>query len=63
MKKHDRAEIRMFQVQPPRCECGKIGYDKKGAQTAANLRMKLEHKKLRIYNCPYTVFWHLTKQL
>lgn len=39
----------------------KICYDKKGAVTARNLRMKNSRLKLRVYCCPECGFWHLTK--
>lgn len=45
------------------CKNGKVIYDKKGANTAANLRFKEDHIKLRIYQCEYDNHWHLTKQL
>lgn len=38
---------------------GKVCYDKKGAQTAANARMREAHEPLRIYPCPCGS-WHLT---
>lgn len=41
---------------------GKPIYDKKGAQTAKNKRMKQDHVKLRIYHCTYCNGWHLTSK-
>ena len=47
-----------------RCSCGKPIYDKKGATTAKNFRMRVDHKKLRIYECPLANGgWHLTHLL
>ena len=43
------------------CECGKIGYDKKGAITAKNKRWRDEHEKLRVYQC-HGKFWHLSSR-
>ena len=45
----------------PMCECGKIGYDKKGAITAKNKRWHDEHEKLRVYQC-HGKFWHLSSR-
>ena len=42
------------------CSTGKVRFDKKGAQTSKNFRMKREHTKLRIYNCPECNGWHLS---
>lgn len=39
---------------------GKVMYDKRGAQTAANHRYKQDRVKLRIYPCGGD-HWHLTK--
>ena len=44
-------------------ESGKPIYDKKGAQSAINLRMKRDHTKLRMYHCDKCNGWHLTKQM
>lgn len=41
---------------------GKVMFDKKGAQTAANHRMNEAHENLRIYHCGYCNHWHLTSQ-
>lgn len=38
----------------------KVIFDKKGARTAANERLRREHEALRIYPCPYCKHWHLT---
>lgn len=46
-----------------RCESGKIKFDKKGAQTAANKRWELEHVELKIYECKWCFFWHLSSNL
>ena len=50
-------------VHNPTCVCGKVMFDKKGAQSKRNslLRMGRE-KNLRIYQCPQSDGWHLTKQ-
>jgi len=37
-------------------------YDKKGAQSAKNFRMRSAHTILRIYNCPDCNLWHLTSK-
>ncbi len=47
---------------PPKCK-GKVKYDKKGAQTVKNDRMRMEHTELRIYHCPLCNGWHVTKDL
>lgn len=39
---------------------GKVQYDKKTAQTAANKRYADDHVELRIYQCPSCNWWHLT---
>ncbi len=57
-----RETIRFFNKEPNKCD-GKTCYDKKGAQTAANLRFKNAHQKLRIYPCPQGNHWHLTSKL
>lgn len=41
---------------------GKISFDKKGAQTAANKRWAEDHVQLRIYECRCGG-WHLTSRL
>ena len=44
-----------------RCACGKVMFDKKTAQTKRN---QLEHQgreRMRIYQCPESDMWHLTK--
>ena len=44
--------------------CDKVAYpSKREAQTAANLRFKQDHVKLRLYECPDCKAWHLTKIL
>ena len=46
---------------PIRCSVsGKIMFDKRSAQTAANKRYDDDHVELRIYECPYCHRWHLT---
>lgn len=45
-----------------RCS-GKVAYDKKGAQSAKNLRYKQDHVQLRIYSCPKCNMWHLTSKI
>lgn len=63
MKKSTRAELRIFQYME-RCMCGKPVYDKKGAVTARNLRMRNAHMKLRVYECSSgSGHWHLTKKI
>lgn len=52
-----------YAVKVPAKYCfasGKVCYDKKGAQTAANARMDEAHEVLRIYPCPNCHTWHLT---
>jgi len=44
-----------------RCQ-GKVKYDKKGAVTARNLRMKQARIYLRIYPCHLCNGWHLTSE-
>lgn len=45
------------------CSCGKISFDKKGAQTKRNQLLKWGNQRnLRIYQCPESDTWHLTKQ-
>lgn len=41
------------------CSNGKVMYDKRGAQTARNRRLKRE-PYLRIYQCEHGNHWHLT---
>lgn len=43
------------------CE-GKVCFDKRGAETAANKRWNEDRVELRIYACPNCRFWHLTKK-
>lgn len=46
------------------CECGKVGFDKKGALTKRNSLLKLGNvRKLRVYPCPKSNLWHLTKSV
>ena len=52
----------MFKPEAEYCN-GKRAYDKKGAQTAANLRWKQAREELRIYQCEEGDHWHLTKQM
>lgn len=45
----------------PICKCGKVGFDKKSAQTKANWLVKRgKEKRLRIYQCNLSDYWHLT---
>lgn len=47
-----------------RCSCGKVGFDKKTAQTKRNQLVKKGNAKaLRIYPCPESDTWHLTKKV
>lgn len=62
MNKVKRAEMNMFK-EVPRCVSGKPIYDKRGAVTAKNKRMRDEHVELREYSCPKCHGWHLTKQV
>ncbi len=43
-----------------RCECGKICFDKKTAQTKANSLKKHGKGQMRIYQCDQSDWWHLT---
>lgn len=44
------------------CLCGKVSFDKKGAQTKRNILLKQGNVKyLRIYQCHGSV-WHITKE-
>lgn len=46
------------------CICGKISFDKKGAQSKRNQLLKLgKESYLRIYQCAYSDTWHLTSEL
>lgn len=46
-----------------RCKCGKVCLDKKTAQTKKNyLHGKGNDKAFRIYQCPVSNWWHLTKK-
>lgn len=56
--RHDKPPVRYCSESG-----GKVVFDKKGAITAANLRFKQDHIKLRAYSCPYCRGWHLTKRL
>lgn len=50
-----------FKVPAEYCPVtGKVAFDKKGAQTAANARYHQDHVRLRIYPCQCGA-WHLTK--
>jgi len=40
----------------------KTCFDKRGAITARNARLKESHEKLRVYSCSFCGFWHLTSQ-
>ena len=42
---------------------GKPMYDKRGAETAKNHRYEMQHVRLRIYQCDYCDYWHLTSKL
>jgi hypothetical protein len=44
-----------------RCR-GKRKYDKKGAVTVKNDRMRRAHTPLRVYNCPDCHGWHVTSR-
>jgi len=53
-----------FNFSRPRCECGKISFDKKTAATKSNcLHHRGNGKKFRIYQCPKSNMWHLTKSI
>jgi hypothetical protein len=48
------------------CSCGKVCFDKRGAQTKRNQMNQHRHRhshevKLRIYQCTESDWWHLTK--
>ncbi len=63
MSKQSKSLLRIVQGNVQRCACGKVGYDKKGAVSAKNLRWSREHVELRIYPCPQSDKWHLTKRI
>jgi hypothetical protein len=47
-----------------RCKCGKVAFDKKTAQTKKNFLLRLGNEKdLRIYQCPVSNNWHITKKM
>jgi hypothetical protein len=47
----------------PICACGKVSFDKRGAATKRNFLLRRGNAKyLRIYQCPLSNTWHLTKQ-
>lgn len=49
-------------IHNPTCVCGKVSFDKKGAQTKRNALLKRgTEDDLRIYSCPKSNMWHLTK--
>ena len=51
-------------ARKPLCICGKIGFDKKTAQSKRNwLLKKGTIKELRIYQCNQSDYWHLTKAM
>ncbi len=51
-------------TRKPICYCGKVCFDKKTAITKKNwLENKGREKKLRVYQCPKSNTWHLTKQV
>ena len=45
------------------CACGKISFDKKGAQTRRNSLYRKGGEELRIYQCPLSDTWHLTHNI
>lgn len=42
---------------------GKVMFDKRGAQSAANYRFDRDRVILRIYACHYCNSWHLTSRV
>lgn len=47
----------------PRCECGKVCFDKKTATTKKNYMLKQGNEKyLRVYQCDFGDWWHITSQ-
>lgn len=49
-------------LRRPVCLCGKVSFNKKDAQTKRNhLIDKGIERYLRIYPCPQSNTWHLTK--
>ena len=58
MDKHRKRQLQM-QTSVRYC-CGKVCYDKRGAQTARNARQR-RGERLRIY--PHYDHWHLTSKL
>lgn len=46
----------------PLCPCGKVAFDKRGAQTKANSLMQKGRERLRIYPCDQSDFWHISKE-
>lgn len=52
------------EVRKPTCICGKVMFDKKGAQTKRNFMVEKEGvEELYIYQCNYSPYaWHLTSK-
>lgn len=45
------------------CECGKVCFDKKSAQTKRNSLIRRGNARdLRIYQCDRSNYWHLTSK-
>lgn len=62
--KHSRGLTEEAVTRRPACPCGKIGWDKRGAQTKRNSLLKRGNRaEFRIYQCDESDTWHLTKQL
>jgi hypothetical protein len=57
-------DVERFNLRRPLCACGKVSFDKKSAATKSNLLHRSGNgKRFRIYQCPMSNTWHLTKQL
>ncbi len=55
-------DLNQINSKRPLCRCGKVCFDKKTALTKKNdLVRKGREKYLRVYQCPDSDTWHLTK--
>jgi len=51
-----------FNIRQQLCPCGKVCFDKRGAQTKKNMLEKTGRQKhIRIYQCDRSPHWHITK--
>lgn len=55
-------DVKRINSKRPICQCGKVCFDKKTAQTKRNQLERMGGEKyLRVYQCPQSDYWHLTK--